>query len=134
MSQQRVYSHIRNQTNMQFFYLIGARSVTRVPVCYRDFALRSGTAYSFYNCAGRSIDAELPAAGSRGRDVVQHRRLQQHAPTMAPVLEPEPSEVDEAAVADVLGTLAVSVAVIFTSEVSTPKACAATWAIFWFNP
>ncbi len=41
---------------------------------------------------------------------------------------------DEAAVAEVLGTLAVSVAVIFTRSSGTPKREAATWATFWNRP
>ena len=41
---------------------------------------------------------------------------------------------DEAAVAEVLGTLDVSVAVIFTAPVSTPNTSAATCATFWFRP
>ena len=35
-----------------------------------------------------------------------------------------------AAVADVLGTLAVSVAVILTALIDTPNSSAATWAVF----
>ena len=44
------------------------------------------------------------------------------------------SDPDEAAVAEVLGTLAVSVAVMRTTSCGTPKALAATCATFWNNP
>ena len=44
------------------------------------------------------------------------------------------SEPEEAAVAEVLGTLAVSVAVILTSSGETPKREAATCATFWNSP
>jgi hypothetical protein len=44
------------------------------------------------------------------------------------------SDPDEAAVAEVLGTLPVSVAVIFTRSSGTPKPSAATCATFWNRP
>ena len=44
------------------------------------------------------------------------------------------SEPDEAAVAEVLGTLAVEVAVIFTVPTSTWKTLATTWATFMNSP
>ena len=44
------------------------------------------------------------------------------------------SDPELAAVALVLGTFEVSVAVIFTAPVSTPKTSAATCATFWFSP
>ena len=52
----------------------------------------------------------------------------------ARVAIPFRSDPDEAAVAEVLGTLDVSVAVIFTAPVSTPNTSAATCATFWFRP
>ena len=44
------------------------------------------------------------------------------------------SDPEEAAVAEVFGTFAVSVAVILTVSVETPNRAAATWAIFWNRP
>ena len=44
------------------------------------------------------------------------------------------SDPDDAAVAEVLGTFAVSVAVIFTTPASTPKAAAATCATLRNRP
>ena len=44
------------------------------------------------------------------------------------------SDPDDAAVADVLGTLAVSVAVIRTASIGTPNRLAATCATFWNSP
>jgi adenine-specific DNA-methyltransferase len=44
------------------------------------------------------------------------------------------SDPDEAAVAEVFGTLPVSVAVIFTAPASTPKTPATTCATFWNRP
>ena len=44
------------------------------------------------------------------------------------------SAPDDAAVAEVLGTCAVSVAVIFTASASSPKTPAATCATFWNRP
>ena len=44
------------------------------------------------------------------------------------------SDPDEAAVAEVLGTLAVAVAVILTASGGMPKTRAATCATFWNRP
>ena len=44
------------------------------------------------------------------------------------------SDPDDAAVAEVLGTLAVSVAVILTARVSSPNRAATTCATFWNRP